>query len=313
LVTGGAGFIGANACNILTAEGYDVTAIDNLALGSAENLAHSVTFIQGDVSRAEDLERAGPVDFIIHMAAASSAPMFATSLQESFVNNVRGHLAVLEFARARAVKKVLFASTSSIYGNNPLPLVETQPVTPPNFYSVSKHCQEEFSHVYNKVYGTEIMGFRFMSVYGLHEEHKGRFANLVSQFIWGMEQGKHPVIYGDGSQTRDFINVRDVVAAFSLALKTPKRFGFAVFNLGTGHAIDMRALAALIGKLMGVDLPPRYIENPVKDTYILAQQADPSRIVRELGFRPVVTLEDGIREIIAYRKRNPKPPASLSY
>jgi UDP-glucose 4-epimerase len=314
LVTGGAGFIGANTCNTLAAaRDFEVIAIDDLSLGRRENLDHSVRFIEGNVGNEEDLDRVGAVDFVIHLAASSSSPMFATKLTDSFVNNIRGHLSVLEFSRKHAVKKVLFASTSSVYGNSPVPLMETQVVRPPNFYAVSKHCQEEISALYNQLHGMEIIGFRFMSVYGPHEEHKGEFANLVSQFIWGLEQQKRPLIYGDGSQTRDFINVRDIVAAFLLALNSSKRFGFTVFNLGTADAINLRALASLINRILGIELPPQFVENPMKRAYVLSQQADLSKIERELGFKPRIKLEDGIKELVSIRKQNPIVPVSLSF
>lgn len=313
LITGGAGFVGSNASNILSKQGYEVVALDNLFLGKKENLESQVTFIEGSVENLEDLEKVGAVDYIIHLAAASSAPMFVDDLAGSYKNNVIGHINVLEFARKHNVKKVLFASTSSIYGNNPVPLTEDQAVTPPNFYSVTKHCQEDTSRVYNQVYGLEIIAFRFMSVYGLHEEHKGRFANLVSQFIWGMEQGKQPTIYGDGTQTRDFTNVKDLAQAFKLAIETDKKFGFTIFNVGTSHAINMIDLMKILNKETGIDLPGKLVENPIKTGFVKTQQADLTKISKELGYKPTVTIEEGVREIVEFRKKNPIPPASLSY
>ncbi len=313
LITGAAGFIGSNAANLLSKEGYGVIALDNLFLGKKENLEAQATFLKGDVNNPEDLQEAGPVDYIIHLASSSSAPMFTDDLIGSFQNNTMGHLKVLEYARATGVKKVLFASTSSIYGNNPIPLAEDQQVTPPNFYAVAKHCQEEAAHVYSEVYGLEIIGFRFMSVYGLHEEHKGRFANLVSQFIWGIEQERKPVVYGDGTQTRDFTNVKDIVQAFKLAMETPKRFGFTIFNVGTSEAASVNSVIDMINRIMETSVPTTHVENPIKSGYIQFQQADISKISRELGYKPTVTLEEGIREIIEYRKIHPIPPSSMSY
>ncbi len=313
LITGGAGFIGSNASNILAGLGHQVTALDSLALGTPDYLRPEVRFLRGNVETPADLEQAGPVDYVIHLAAASSAPMFSEDLVGAFRNNVIGHLNVLEYARGAGARKVLFASTSSIYGNNPVPLHEEQPVTPPNYYAVSKHCQEELSHVYSADHGLEIIGFRFMSVYGLHEEHKGRFANLVSQFIWGMEQGRSPVLYGDGTQTRDFTNARDLVRAFQLAMETERRFGFTVFNVGTSEAINLVELVGTLNRLMGTRLPPTLIENPVRSGYVRQQQADLSRIESALGYRPTVSLEAGVREILAYRREHPIAPASLSF
>lgn len=313
LITGGAGFVGSNAANWLSKNGYDVVAMDNLYLGWETNVEPQVTFINGDVNKQEDLEKVGPVDYIIHLAASSSAPMFTDDLGAAVTNNVNGHIQVMEYARKVGAKKMLFASTSSIYGNNPIPLTEDQSVTPPNFYAVSKHAQEEVSRSYNQVYGLEIIAFRFMSVYGLHEEHKGRFANLVSQFIWGMEEGKQPTIYGDGTQTRDLTNVKDLIQAFKLAMETEKQFGFTVFNVGTSHAINMLELMDILNKAMGTNIPGKLIENPIKSGYVQNQQASLEKIERELGYKPTVTIEEGVREIVDFRKTNPVKPSSLSY
>lgn len=313
LVTGGAGFIGSNCANILARHGHEIIAFDNLSLGTPKHLDEGVLFVEGDVRDEEALRAVGPVDIVIHLAASSSAPMFETDLEGSVANNIVGHIKVLEYARTHGVQKVLYASTSSIYGNNPLPLKEDQSVVPPNFYAVSKHCQEEFSHVYSQKFGLEIIGFRFMSVYGLHEEHKGSFANLVSQFIWGIEQGKEPVLYGDGSQTRDFVNVKDVVAAFEKAITTEKRYGASVFNVGTTHAISLRELVALIGRIMHVPTQGKCIPNPITQGYIGSQQADLEKITTEFSYIPEVSLEEGIREIVAYREQRKVIPTSLSF
>lgn len=313
LITGGAGFVGSNAANQLSKQGYDVVAMDNLFLGWRDNLESQVTFIEGDVKNADDLAKAGDVDYIIHLAASSSAPMFVDDLLGTYTNNIIGHNQVLEYARKVGAKKVLFASTSSIYGNNPVPLTEDQAVTPPNFYAVTKHCQEETSRIYSQVHGLEIIAFRFMSVYGLHEEHKGRFANLVSQFIWGMEEGKEPTIYGDGTQTRDLTNVRDLIQAFKLAMETEKKFGFTVFNVGTSEAINMLDLMKILNEAMGTNIPGKLIENPIKTGYVQDQQADLTKISRELGYKPSVTIEEGVREIVEHRKQHHIAPVSLSY
>lgn len=313
LITGGAGFIGSNAGNTFAKEGHEVIAFDDLSLGDQTNLESGVKFVNGDVNKAADLDSVGPVDYIIHLASSSSAPMFVDNLINSVSNNVTGHMEVLEYARRVGAKKVLFASTSSIYGNNPIPLTEDQSVVPPNFYSVTKHAQEELSYVHNLVYGTEIIAFRFMSVYGLHEEHKGKFANLVSQFIWGMEQGKEPIVYGDGSQTRDLTNVRDIIQAFKLAMETEKKFGFTVFNVGTSDAVSMNDLINVINEARGTNAAPKHIDNPIKAGYIKSQQADLSKISTELGYKPTVTIAEGVKEIVDYRKDHPKAPVSLSY
>lgn len=299
LVTGGAGFIGSNFSNIMAEKGHNVVAFDNLSLGKEENLSKKVEFVKGDVKNRSDLEKAGTdFDYIVHLAASSSAPMFEKDLRGAFENNILGHLDVLNFAAHTKVKKVLFASTSSIYGNNPTPLTEDQLVTPPNFYSVTKHAQEETSLVYSKRFDLEIIGFRFMSVYGLNEKHKTTFANLVSQFIWGMANDEQPVLYGDGTQERDFTNVKDVVQGIELAMENTKKYGFTVFNIGTSESINLVQLVELINKVMGKKIEPKFIENPVKEGYVKNQLASLEKISTELGYKPTVKLKDGIREII---------------
>lgn len=297
LVTGGAGFIGSNFCNI-NKDQYDITALDNLFLGDAKNLNEEIKFIQGDACKKEDLNKVGPVDYVIHLAGTSSAPMFmGDGIINGYVNSIQSFITVLEWARENGVKKVLFASTSSLYGNNPLPLLETQQVTPINHYAVTKRAYEHMARCYNKVYSEmDIIGFRFMSVYGPNEEAKGKFANLISQFCWDFARKKVPVIYGDGSQTRDFTNVRDVVQGLTKAIQLEKKLGVEVFNIGTGRATSVQEIAETLEKAFDNGIKAKNIENPVKEDYVQGQFADISKIQSVLGYKPTVNLEEGIKE-----------------
>lgn len=312
LITGGAGFIGSNAANTFSQQGHSVTVIDNFSLGVPENLEPDILCIEGDVRDMSVLKKADAPDIIIHLAASSSSPMFTADLSGALSNNILGHVAVLEYAAEVKAKKVLFASTSSVYANNPVPLKETQEVMPTNFYAVSKYAQENISRVFSALHGMPIIAFRFMSVYGPHEEHKGAFANLVSQFIWGMEEGKSPVIYGDGTQTRDFTSVHDLVSAFELAI-TADISGFEIFNVGTSEAVSVRDLVDIINAERGAVIPATFVENPIPSGYIQNQQADLSKISTILGYTPRVSLQAGIRELIALRKENPIQPKGLSF
>lgn len=299
LVTGGAGFIGSNFSNMMAEKGHEVVAIDNLSLGVVENLSDKVKFIKGDVNQREDLESAGGnFDYIVHLAASSSAPMFSEDMYWAYQNNVCGHIRVMQFAKDIGVKKFMFASTSSIYGNNPVPLTEDQEVVPPNHYSVTKFAQEGASRVFSKAENMEIIAFRFMSVYGINEDHKKTFANLASQFTWDILNGKQPELYGDGTQKRDFTNVKDVVQGIELAMNTDKKYGFIIFNIGTNKAITLVELVELINKVAGTDIKPKFVENPVREGYVRTQLADISKISKELGFEPKVELEEGLKEII---------------
>jgi len=301
LVTGGAGFIGSNIVEELIKNGHEVVILDNFSLGSMENLESvkdGVMVVKGDI-RDEQLvnQLAEGCDVISNMAAASSSPMFKASLKEAVEINVLGFINVLNAAKKNGVKRVVFASSSSIYGNNPPPLREDMKVEPPNFYSATKFKNEHTARLFSQEYGLETIGFRYMSVYGPHEKPKGTYANLVSQFLWCMKNGEPPVIYGDGTQTRDFVFVKDVVQANMLAMFTKKRFLGEIFNVGTGRAVSVNEMITILNKALGKNLTPKYIPTPVKN-YIETQLADLTKIKRELGYNHKYSLEDGIRYLV---------------
>ncbi|MCF7917898.1 NAD-dependent epimerase/dehydratase family protein [Candidatus Gracilibacteria bacterium] len=328
LVTGGAGFIGSNFCNFNKYK-YDIVALDNLFLGDASNLEKGVKFVRGDACNKSDLVKcahsisAGAsgsnFDYVVHFAGTSSAPMFMdlddkdqrskikdqktekreerreSNFVQGYVNSIQSFCQTLEYARGCGAKKFLYASTSSLYGNNPMPLVETQNIKPLNHYSVTKFCYEHCAEIYNKVYPEiEIVGFRFMSVYGPHEEAKGRYANMISQFIWDAARDLSPVIYGDGDQFRDFTNVADVVQGITRAIETDKKLGNKVYNIGTGQCCSFNEILKEINAAMKKNIRPIYISNPVKEGYVRGQHADISKIVSELGYKPTIDLKTGI-------------------
>lgn len=300
LVTGGAGFIGSNFCN-LNKDQYQIVALDNLFLGQPSNLNADINFIKGDACRPEDLEKCGDqFEVVIHLAGTSSAPMFiGEGMAEGYINSIASFVRTIEFARQTGATKFIYASTSSLYGNNPLPLVETQNVIPPNHYAVTKFCYEHCAARYHQVYPEmDIFGFRFMSVYGPNEEAKGQYANMISQFLWDITRDLPPVIYGDGQQFRDFTNVADIVQAINLALKTPVGFGNKVYNIGRGEGTSFNDIFATLNEALGKNIEPIYIPNPVKEGYVKGQHADISRIQSELGFRPKIKLEAGIKALV---------------
>jgi UDP-glucose 4-epimerase len=297
LVTGGAGFIGSNFCNI-NKDTYDIVALDNLFLGTPDNLDSEIQFVEGDACRLSDLEKCGDqFDAVVHFAGTSSAPMFSDDgFVDGYVNSIKSFVQSLEFARKSGAQKFLYASTSSLYGNNPMPLVETQEVTPPNHYAVTKGTYEHCARCYHKVYPEiEIVGFRFMSVYGPNEESKGQFANMISQFVWDIARDLLPVIYGDGEQFRDFTNVVDVVQGITRAIETDQTLGNEVFNIGIGNASSFNDILKTINKVMGKNVEALYIPNPVKEGYVKGQHADISKIQNVLGYEPTVDLLTGIR------------------
>ena len=306
LVTGGLGFIGSNLSKKLVEDDHEVFIIDNLLLGRYENIESikdKVKVIEGDVKSKEDLAKAGSVDIIFHLAASSSAPMFAEDLKGAYRNNIEGHVNILEWANETKAKKVIYASTSSIYGNNPTPLRESDYVVPPNYYSVTKFAQEHTSHIFSKANGLEIIGFRFMSVYGPNEKSKGQFANLVSQFIWAMNKNEPAVLYGDGTQRRDFTYVDDIVQAAILAMNSEKKFGSEIFNIGTNKDYSLLEMVEIINKAMGKNIEPKLIPNPVKEGYVMTQLASLDKISKELGYQPTISLEEGIKRLVEIEKQ----------
>lgn len=312
LVTGGAGFIGSNFCNI-NKDKYDIVALDSLFLGDPDNLCdlNKIRFIKGDACKLNDLKKCGKnFDYVVHLAGTSSAPMFYDDgFVNGYVNSVKSFVQTLDFARKTGAKKFLYASSSSLYGNNPVPLVEHQRITPPNHYSVTKYLYEHCSNVYHKNHPQmQIIGFRFMSVYGQNEEAKGPYANVISQFIWDIIRKKSPIIYGDGAQYRDFTNVKDVIQGIALAMKSEKNLGSDVFNIGTGEFTSLNDIIRLINeeiKKQGkIYVDPIYVDNPIKETYIQSQCADITKIKSVLGFKPNVKLQDGISWQISNVKLN---------
>ncbi|MFA5926271.1 MAG: NAD-dependent epimerase/dehydratase family protein [Parcubacteria group bacterium] len=312
LVTGGAGFIGSNFSNI-NKDKYDIVVLDNLLMGDPDNIEdkEKIKYIKGDACEIEDLQKCGnSFDYVIHLAGTSTAPLFMDKgFVDGYVNSVKSFVRALEYARESGAKKFLYASTSSLYGNNPVPLTEDQHVVPPNHYSVTKQLYENCSACYQKVYSEmDIIGFRFMSVYGPNEEAKGPFANIISQFIWDIVRGRSPIIYGDGSQYRDFTNVRDVVQGLTLAIETKEPLGNEVFNIGTGEYASLKEIAEMINieaRKHGIEkLEPEHIPNPVKEGYVKSQCADISKISRRLGYNPNVKLKEGISEQVANVKKD---------
>jgi UDP-glucose 4-epimerase len=290
VVTGGAGFIGSNLCESLVDE-HEVVVYDNFSLGNMNNLKNikdKVKVVNGDITDKKIMSL--KCDLIVHLAGASSAPMFLPDPSDGVMVNVKGFLNIMECAKKNNLK-VIYASTSSIYGNNPTPLTEDQKVMPPNFYSMSKLAMENLAHIYKQDFGIDSVGLRFMSVYGPHEKAKGKFANLVSQFIWWMLEGEQPVLYGDGTQTRDFIYVKDIVQAIKLCMDVK---GAEIYNVGTGKAHSLKQLVDLLNEVMGTSIEPKYVDNPIKN-YIMAQLADITKISK-LGYKPNYTFKRGIEE-----------------
>lgn len=298
LVIGGAGFIGSNLTERLVIEGHDVIVLDNLSVGSYNNLVDvSCTLIIGDMND-EDLLRKClvGVDYVFFQAGPSSAPMYESNPFETISASLTGFLKTLELSKCAGVQRVIYASSSSIYGNVTLPHSESLHLsTPVNFYSETKIAMERFAHIYSNLKNLDTIGLRYFSVYGPKEESKGCYANVVHQFFWKMKVGEAPIIYGDGTQSRDFIHVFDVIEANILAMSNGK--SGEVYNIGTGIAHTFNQVITILNQYMNTNMPPKYIENPIFN-YVQYTLADIKKAKRDLKFQAEISLSDGLKELV---------------
>ncbi|MFC6732810.1 MULTISPECIES: NAD-dependent epimerase/dehydratase family protein [unclassified Haladaptatus] len=292
LVTGGAGFIGSNLANHL-AKHNDVVAIDDLYLGTPDNLDDAVEFVEAS---AVDDDLPTDVDVVFHLAALSSYAMHEEDPVKGARVNVEGFVNTVDQARNDGCDTVVYASTSSIYGNRTEPSPESMDVTARTGYEASKLARERYAEYFDYHYDMHMAGMRFFSVYqgyGGAEEHKGEYANLIAQFADELAHGNAPVIYGDGTQTRDFTHVDDIVRGLELAADHQLT---GIYNLGTGESYTINTLVSKLNEILGTDIEPEYIENPIgEDVYVHDTMADPSKMREATDWEPAISFEDGLR------------------
>jgi UDP-glucose 4-epimerase len=292
LVTGGCGFIGSNLAERLVKAGNSVTVFDNLHTGNLKNIEGlNVKFFNEPYSRLSEL--VPEIDAIFHIGIPSSTPMYKNEprLVGAAINDV---IEVFEYAKKQK-SKVVYASSSSIYNGNEMPYHEDLPVYVTDFYTECRYAIERLAKLYNILYGVKNVGLRLLSVYGPKEEYKKQYANIISQFLWSMRKDESPVIFGDGTQTRDFTHISDVVSAFVLAME--KDFECEVFNVGTGIAHNFNQIVEILNRLLGTNIEPIYKPNPIKN-YVYHTLADTTKSEKLLGFKAKVTLEEGIQALI---------------
>ena len=298
LVTGGAGFIGSNLVEALLRDGEEVVVLDNMHTGSPANLTGlqgSLRLIRASCNDLHGLEL--QPERIYHMGIPSSSPMYKANplLVGEAIN---GFISVLELAR-RSGARLVYASSSSLYSGLLPPHREDMTIAVTDYYTEARLAMERLAELYHRLHGVPSAGMRFFSVYGPREESKKQYANMVSQFLWQMRRGEEPVIYGDGSQTRDFIHVHDVVRALRLAMASDFQ---GVLNVGTGRACSFNEVIGMINTELGTDIKQKYVENPIKN-YVRDTLADTSKCREALGFQARISLEEGIRGlVVGYRK-----------
>lgn len=289
-VVGGAGFIGSHITDALVKKGYDVHVIDNLSGGKKENVNQKAVFHKVDI---RNLAETAPVikgaTYVFHLAALPRVQYSIEHPAETHEVNVTGTLNVLIASKEGGVRRVVYSASSSAYGDQKtMPLVETMTPMPKSPYGLQKYIGEEYCKVWSDIYGLETVSLRYFNVYGPRLNPDGAYALAIGKFLKQRSEGKSLTIWGDGSQTRDFTNVRDVVRANLLAMESMKVGKGEVINIGAGKNFSVNQLAKLIGGEV-VHEPPKIEPH---DTL-----ADSSLAKRLLGWTPEVTLEEGIQEL----------------
>jgi len=295
LVTGGAGFIGSNLANHL-AEANEVVALDDCYLGTPENLDEGVEFVRGSVL---DDDLPTDVDVVFHIAALSSYAMHEEDPTRGARVNVEGFVNTVDQARQDGCDTVVYASTSSIYGDRTEPSPEDMPVTVNTGYEASKLAREKYAEYFANHYDMSMAGMRFFSVYqGMEdgaEEHKGEYANLIAQFADDIANGRNPEIWGDGTQTRDFTHVDDIVRGLELAADHELT---GVYNLGTGEQYSFDRLVEVLNDELGTEVDPVYEDNPIpEDVYVHDTMADASKMRDATGWEPQISFEEGVERV----------------
>jgi UDP-glucose 4-epimerase len=302
IVTGGAGFIGSNLAEQLACDGHDVVIIDDLSSGRQENIGHllaypRVTFVEGSITDFPLLvDACAGADGIFHQAAVASVPRSVANPLETNEVNVAGTLNVLWAAKECGVPAVVAASTSAIYGDDPVfPKHETMAPGPLSPYAVSKLAGEHYGKVFASLYGIRTVFLRYFNVFGPRQDPNSEYAAVIPKFIARMLEDKPPIIYGDGEQTRDFIFVADVVRANIRAMESEAS---GIFNIAGGSRISLNQLAGSLSGITGIHHRPVY--EPPRPGDVRDSLADISRARDAFGFSPRYTLEAGLRETVAW-------------
>jgi nucleoside-diphosphate-sugar epimerase len=299
LVTGGAGFIGSHLAEELVRRGHRVRVADALTTGKRSNLAHvpDVEFLEGDLADLAFAQRAVQgIEFVLHQAAIPSVPKSVSDPLTSHRSNVDGTLNLLLAARDAGVRRLVFAASSSAYGDTlELPKHEEMPSDPLSPYALQKVVGEMYLRMFTRLYGLETVSIRYFNVFGPRQDPSSAYSGVISVFATALLDGRPPTIYGDGEQTRDFTYVADVVNGVLKACDAPAASG-EVINVATGGRISLNRLFEAMKAIVGSQMHPVYAEARAGD--VRDSQADISKARRLLGFEPAVSLEDGLRRTV---------------
>lgn len=302
LVTGGGGFIGSHLVNRLLAEGHEVRVLDNFSTGHLANLdglAGEVEIVEGDIQSYERASHATRgCELVFHQAALPSVPRSVQDPLTSTASNVTGTINVLLAARDAGAQRVVYASSSSVYGANPdLPKHEGMTTLPISPYAVAKLAGEGYCRAFGEVYGLETVAIRYFNVFGPRQDPRSQYAAVVPNFIAAMLRGERPTIHGDGEQSRDFTYVENVVNANLLAAEAADVAG-RVYNVACGERVTLNELFAALKDLLGSDVEPVYGEARTGD--VRHSLADVSAAERDFGYVPSVSLREGLERTVEH-------------
>jgi len=303
LVTGGAGFIGSHLADELIRQGARVRIIDNFVTGYRENLEEisgDFDFIEADLNDDESLQSAiSDVEIVFHQAALPSVPRSVDNPRETHQACVNGTFNLLVKAKESGVRRVIYAASSSAYGDQPtLPKIETMSPDPLSPYAAAKLMGEYYCRVFNRVYGLETLSLRYFNVFGPRQDPSSMYSGVISRFIDALMKGTQPVIYGDGDQTRDFTYIANVVDANIRASETNSGVG-QVVNVANGEKVSLIALLETLKRITGKeDVTAEHM--PERRGDVKHSQADNSRAVEWLGYEKLVGLEEGLRKTIEW-------------
>ncbi|MCL4255333.1 MAG: SDR family oxidoreductase [Anaerolineae bacterium] len=305
IVTGGAGFIGSHLAERLLKDGHQVRIIDDLSSGKSENLAH-LRALNGDLhityATIADFDTIRPIfahaDYVLHHAAVISVPYSVDHPQETHAVNVTGMLNILMASREAGIKRVIFASSSAVYGDNDRPLQsENDPLAPISPYGITKMMGEQYMQMFYRLYGLETVCFRYFNAFGARQDPSSAYAAVIPKFIAKMKQGEAPTIFGTGEATRDFTHVDNIVHANILATTAPDVAG-GIFNIATGMRISVNDLVQTLNRILGTSIQPIYA--PPRAGDILHSCADVRLATEKLNFIPIIDFETGLRQTVAY-------------
>jgi nucleoside-diphosphate-sugar epimerase len=299
LVTGGAGFIGSHLAAELVRRGQRVRVVDSLITGKRRNLDHikDVEFLEGDLADATVAGRAvDGVEYVLHQAAIPSVPRSVNDPITTNQANVTATVNTLVAARDAGVRRLVFAGSSSVYGDTPtLPKREDMPTRPLSPYALQKLVGEQYCQMFTQLYGFETVTTRYFNVFGPRQDPSSPYSGVISLFSAAILDGRQPIVYGDGEQTRDFTYVANVVDGVLRACEAPKAAG-EVMNVATGGRISLNELLRVMNKICGTKAEPIYKEPRAGD--VRDSQADISKAKALLGYQPIVAFEEGLRQTL---------------